>query len=408
MRQRLEGQIESLESILGYVVDSYPQVCVEAIKHLRLEDAEASLSSSSQVFGGAFSTPSPSSSTLASSGNIYPHYSKMNARELWRLSTFAKAIAPSLGLNLGIDDDDDESQGYDGLRARIEEARRARARLRSGINIDSPVMPSMQQAAAPSQQPQLAHYPLLPHAHTQPHPPPPSHLPHQHQRYPSKKIQGRPLAAMAHHAEGGFGHTSEGPLQHHHHQLHHPDHPATMQQPQHRMENAQFTSAPLLPHLDSFAPAPHPSSTFDGEADALAYALGLPSQGVYSTGHQPWLATGPHASEQGGNAYQVHSLGQQQSASSGHGDPSHPTPGLNFFSDDYELDLNDQQSNTHQMSILYQLGLQGTVDMATPATSANVGTGDASQSVATPAPIADGSSSHHTPTQWLQPIRGIN
>ncbi|UZJ56060.1 hypothetical protein CBS101457_005380 [Exobasidium rhododendri] len=427
------------------------------------------MANSSRAFAGFnSSSPSSSSSTLIPLGQIYPHYSKLDARELWKASSFAKAVGPSLSLSLGLDDEDDEYSGLDGWKIRVEEARRARARLRSGMTDVQPISFPMQSAEHSHQHQSQSHQhphqqyqqPLQPHSghhhmplhstshfsqHTPPilqpnqhqhyahlTPPPTSSMqlshhysasPLQHQQFSSKKaepIRQAVLSAAAS-SQPAVSFESDIPPQHHHHHYQQSHHHYGQQQ---RPMDTPYSS--VIPNVTSQMEAyiPPSSNGFEGETDALAYALGLTSYttspqagkfGVRPVGlvgssgihgqQQPWAAISPAVSseQQGDQSYPP--MQSQEQPSSSH-DETYENSGLSYFS---EFGMANQASNNQQMSILHQLGLQGIVDISTPVNTEGDHGEVLNGPVTSRASLERGSSdSHHRPNQWLQTIRGIN
>jgi hypothetical protein len=478
VRQKLESHIESLESLLGYVVDTYPHVCCEAVKHLRLEEAEEAISNPSRPLNALSSSNSASSSTQLQIGQIYPHYSKLDAREIWKASSFAKAVGPGLSLSLGMEDEDDEFNGFDGWRTRVEEARRARARLRSGIttnaskNYGSVHTPEYQHHPYPYAHQQQTmqhgsghhhpHHAVSSHGAQQPsqssshlpqYPttaPPPSSSSSQHlPQYSQSPLQQHQISSRKlEHLRQDTGFTSSSPQPstsfisdspHHQQQQQSPNqfsqpshhYYAQQQRPLETPFAAVTPSNAVSSHLESYAPAPPTSSSYDGETDALAYALGLTSYAASpQSGHtglrmdplhgqqqQPWVADSPVNTSSSSHQHinQVyHAMhvqdehAAQHQESSSH-DGSSDNTGLLYFPD---ITLENRSSN-NQMSILHQLGLQGIVDMPTPVNAGGDPGDTMNTSLAAGASVVKSTSgsadSHHLrPNQWLQTIQGIN
>lgn len=144
VRQRLEGQIEILESILGYLVNTFPAMQQDALRTLRLDDGEAIMLNLSQR--GDSSNSGEGSSSRLPVGEIFPQFDKAYAKELWRHSDLAKSIAPSMGLRLGLQDEEEDLLDHHFHRQRVEEAHRARSRLLSNFSHDSRIHPHPQHA----------------------------------------------------------------------------------------------------------------------------------------------------------------------------------------------------------------------------------------------------------------------
>lgn len=134
IRQRLEGHIEILESILGFFLDSFPTLAGDALHVLRVDDGEG------RALDLILKDTSPSSKPAYPPGEIFPRASKADMSDFWRHSDFAKAIAPSLGLSLETASEENDLDSVDVKRAagsfkdhqvRMEDARRARRHIKS-------------------------------------------------------------------------------------------------------------------------------------------------------------------------------------------------------------------------------------------------------------------------------------
>jgi hypothetical protein len=174
--------------MLGYLVHSFHSLQPDMIRHLRLDDGEAFIRA--QQSGGASSQAGPSRLPL---GEIYPHLSKEQARNIWRSSNVAKGIAPSLGLALGSANasgvDDDELAALSEIthhRYRVEEARKARSYLlghqqqhlldmsavkhaHEAADMSAVAAAAFVQGHHPPNHTPLAHYPIPVHASTHDH-----------------------------------------------------------------------------------------------------------------------------------------------------------------------------------------------------------------------------------------------
>lgn len=432
VRQKLEGQVESLESILGYMVDTYPQLCSDIARNLRLEDAEASLLNSPQMNTlGAAASASASSSSVHATINIYPQFSRQDARDRWRISALAKAIAPSLGLNLAGEDEEDELYGKDALRNRIEEARMARSRLRNGVPDILPGLSSFhsnhlhyyrstpsysqqqqqQQPLAPP--PPLNSASLLPHYSHSSSPGPTFHASHFLQHYPIKErpFAGLPTSTPPH----PISFTS--PEQQQQQQGYPLLSRVPSEQQQQRFLSSTTTVTPQLIPYESYS-----SPSFARETDALAYALGMtysaspPNDHLVNRNQTPSSWIGSHHTLHQNNQHSsvMHPIDQHLQASPTlEEEDDQQSIGLNFFSD-HDL---SQQSTNQQLSVLHQLGLQGSIDMPTPVDhSSDRGGGGSSHSVAashTPTQhhtsTSNSSNPHHSASHWIQqPIRSMN
>lgn len=144
VRQRLEGQIELLESILGYLVNTFPGIQQDALKLLRLDDGEAIMMNVAQR--GDIGNLGEGSNSRLPIGEIFPQFDKAYAKEFWRHSDFAKSIAPSIGLRLGLHDEEEDLIEPNIHRQRVEEAHRARSRLLNTFNQDPRFHPHPQHA----------------------------------------------------------------------------------------------------------------------------------------------------------------------------------------------------------------------------------------------------------------------
>jgi hypothetical protein len=100
VRQRLEEQIEMLESVLGYVLASAPGITADVLRRLPLEERQAIIAAkaSASPGGDALSNGSP-----AATLSIYPGRTRDEARDEWRRSDLAMVIGPFLGLKTGED-----------------------------------------------------------------------------------------------------------------------------------------------------------------------------------------------------------------------------------------------------------------------------------------------------------------
>lgn len=100
VRQRLEEQIEMLESVLGFVLTTAPSVSVDVLRRLQLEERQAIIAakSSASPAGDAVSNGSP-----AAMISIYPGRTRDEVRDEWRRSDLAMIIGPFLGLKTGED-----------------------------------------------------------------------------------------------------------------------------------------------------------------------------------------------------------------------------------------------------------------------------------------------------------------
>ncbi|CEH11770.1 c6 transcription factor [Ceraceosorus bombacis] len=101
VRQRLEEQIEALESILGFLLDSFPSLTVDAVQRL-VFDEKIALSASA---AGRQSRPPDNDTPEVSSpksdrGSFFPQQSRSQARDTWRQSDLATSVAPFLGLRI--------------------------------------------------------------------------------------------------------------------------------------------------------------------------------------------------------------------------------------------------------------------------------------------------------------------
>jgi hypothetical protein len=415
VRQRLEGQVESLESILGYLVDTYPQLCRDVINNLRLEDAEGailkSLPSSSSMSGS-----SPPSSSIISLLNIYPQYNKQDARNRWKASAFAKAVAPSLGLILTGEDEEDEAYGMDTTRNRIEEARMARARLRSGISNSSPTLSSTSQQQHSHRPPTPLHYPTQVPSTAIPIIQAPYHsqMAPQYPHYPTQNQYTKERSYPSQQSTSSNPSYSTGftPEQAVHHPLSYHTQPSYSRPPDNYPATASIVS-PIEPY------ASYPTPTLEGETDALAYALGLTysssPQSSQSIGRRmgPPFSTsawmGPPGSFSDSQGDMMRSIDEHMQSSSGAADDMDEqyATALDFFAD------HDLQPDQHQLSVLHQLGLQGSNDMLTPKPTDSTERGRFTSSSSMHDDLATSSSStsnnhHNNPNHWLQPIRGIN
>jgi hypothetical protein len=413
VRQRLEGQVESLESILGYMADAYPHICSDVIRNLRLDDAEIAMLNSLPQ-NSSMNTPSPTSSLVQSSVHIYPHYSKQEARTRWRRSSFAKALAPSLGLTLAAEVEDEEM--FDSVRYRIEEARRARMRMTGGMSSNSSTTQTsatqhhlhhhLQRGAAP---PPLTSTPFAPPASSssssyQPHYP---HTPMPHYQYPSHhSTKERSYPAQPTMPSNPSHIPSFPPDQPNAHSF-----PYHQQQPPYSRPPDSFpTAASIVPHMEPYGS--YSNTTFDGETDALAYALGLTYSSSpqnkqmmnqrHSSHSSSWM--GPPSSIPESPSDMMQSIDQHMRSSGAADDIEEQQRHLDFFAD------HDLQPDHQQLSVLHQLGLQGSIDMPTPidhSDRSNIASSSILDDNSTP---NSASANHHrnTTNHWLQPIRGIN
>lgn len=440
VRQKLEGQIESLESVLGYMVEAYPHLSLEVIKQLRLDDAESAMLASI-----TYSDPSTSSSSPLHSVDIYPRQSRPEARQSWRTSSLAKALAPSLQLSLGGEEEDDDMSIGEIVRLRIEEARAARSRLRSGM-LDSPGYKPVSVAQSyQHQQPYHMQQPTSHHFHQVPAPISVSnsstmqyqmaspgniaHLPPyaQHQS-PTRSSR---IPQVSHSPTQHSGHPYQPRSTHKQQQQYQPQqHPSSTIRIDQVQSNMPYSSSqssfplatssqedvstptPMVPHLDGFGSSDYPNR-FEEETEALAYALGLTTYSASprrSTFKLPTAAT-PQSSSSTTWIDSYSGLDPNSQASSHDTDESSTSqqnPGIDFFS---EYDLN-MPSNNPALSVLHQLGLQGGFGMPNPLmdTDRIESNGNATQAAATSMTPTSGviSDAHRSSAHWPQPIRGIN
>lgn len=418
--------------MLGYMVETYPHISLELIKDLRLDDAEYAL-----LGATSYNDPNLSASPPAHTVSVYPRFSRIEARQMWRTSSLAKAMAPSLNLSLGTEDDDEDVEALDSLRARIDEARAARSRLRSGLHETTgvnaiPPVPQAYQQLYPSQ-------PNAQHGHqSQPIPIP---SPFQYQvpspniasQYPSYIQQQSPKKPLNRLAPGGTATSTYGgpPFQH----RSTPTHPFSQQHPsQMRLEQPQYSSnysssqsshlqpqygsivdeavtPTSIPHLDEFGSSNHPPNRFEEETEALAYALGLttysssPRRGGFKL---PTAATPQSSSawpDPSSSSYDNSSIDQQLQSANQDDHELQQNSVIDFFSD---YDLNMPYDNP-QLSVLHQLGLQGGFGMSTPIDETARGKSNGhSGTTPTPSSATMSNDNHQNTVQWLQPIRGIN
>lgn len=374
VRQRLEAQIEILESVLGYMVDTFPKLSHEAVRALMLDDGQtfvAQTHDTEHAHKDGKGTPSGAGPSRLPSGNVYPHYSKAHAKEIWRHSDLAKSIAPSLGLRLGLQDEEEDNMDQYGHQQRVEEARRARSRLMAIP------MHRTHPHAPPSLSPSMAgnHVAQLGNLSAYPMHPPPLQAPL------SEPLHSHP---PMHHGSSNPGDTQVGPSM-----------------------GRMMPPAEVNFDGDPFAAAQWTHGTLDlgnvGEgAHALAYALGLPAaegpgsnnnnsavqssipalSGVHSSSTTISSTSGPpyphsYAYASAINtpnrqplAYATSSVGHHQPSlvsagvPSDAGQPRRPTPRTNVrqhghgYGTGLMTDLDSHFPSDQASNILYQLGLQ--------------------------------------------------
>lgn len=129
--------MEILESILGYLLHTFLSLTTHALRHLRLEEGERD--AIEHVVQLQTSTATSDAVAHVPPGNIFP-CGKAEMRDAWRHSDLAKSIAPSLGLSLEANKEEDEvghavlsatDDAVAVLQQQIHEVRRIRSPLRS-------------------------------------------------------------------------------------------------------------------------------------------------------------------------------------------------------------------------------------------------------------------------------------
>ncbi|PWN49888.1 hypothetical protein IE53DRAFT_369393 [Violaceomyces palustris] len=114
VRQKLEGQVEILESILGFIISYFPDIPSKALSQLDLQQPTQNKLGKSPASPSGESPGNDEKSSHFPPGNIFPNMSKAQSAEVWRRSQFARMLAPSLGMLLG--DEDGEEDGGGGPR----------------------------------------------------------------------------------------------------------------------------------------------------------------------------------------------------------------------------------------------------------------------------------------------------
>lgn len=274
VRQRLEGQIEILESILGYLVNTFPVVQQDALRMLRLDDGEAIMLNLAQR--GDLGSGVEGSSSRLPVGEIFPQFDRAYAKELWRHSDLAKSIAPSMGLRLGLQDEEEDLVDHNIHRQRVEEAHRARSRLLSNFSQDSHIHPPSQHAQQ-YYTPQQSHPPAPVNQHPGPHLPASFGPGYMTQSSPAQPFQFNnnetfpkngpttlPNEVKANHAP--FTHPFDG--------ITHPNVAPIPQTPPQQLDTQTSQEDPFN---TQWAHTSFDLADLGEGAHALAYALGLPS-----------------------------------------------------------------------------------------------------------------------------------